>query len=334
MTMKNYTIGTLAVMLIGGAFTLLVAPPYVQAVIATVLIYTIAVSGLNLLGGYGGYPNLTQATFMGVAAYAAAWVTNHTGLGFWVQILVTPLVAALVALIVAVPLLRLRGQYFAIATLLLGVVLTTIVTNWKDLGSSVGIGGFVRPGHGQTQWLILLIAVATLVTLAIARVVTRPMGRHLVALRKDEALSESIGIPVYRRKLQAFVIGGYVAGIAGVLLAYNSYFIAPELFNFYESFLLFVALIVGGAGTLSGPLIGSIFLVGLPELFRFAAEGRYLTMGLVFIAVMALAPDGLAGVFGRAATALRRHNRSLQPPPTAPQKVSASLERSTSSVGS
>ena len=118
---------------------------------------------------------------------------------------------------------------------------------------------------------------------------------------------------MYRRKLQAFVIGSYVAGLAGVLLAYNTYYISPNLFSFYESFLLFVALIVGGSGTISGPLLGSIFLLGLPEVFRFAAEGRYLTLGIVFVLVMALTPDGLAGIGGRTVRWLR--NRAGGEPP-------------------
>jgi branched-chain amino acid transport system permease protein len=317
MTMSKYALWTLVVTIIGGSYALFVASPYVQAVIATILVYTIAVTGLNLLGGYAGYPNLTQATFMGIGAYAAAWTTKQLDWGFWAQIVVTPIITAAVAGIIALPLLRLRGQYFAIATLLLGVVLTTVVGNADDVGGSVGIGGFTRPVSDPLQWLMLLIVVTVVVILLVARLVTWPLGRHLVALRRDESLSESIGIPVYRRKLQAFVIGSYVAGVAGVLLAYNSYYISPNLFGFYESFLLFVALIVGGAGTMSGPLIGSTFLLGLPEVFRFAAEGRYLTMGVVFVLVMALAPDGLAGISGR----LLGRVRGVIRPPRATERV-------------
>jgi branched-chain amino acid transport system permease protein len=312
--MSKYSLGTALVTVLGGGYALFGASPYVQSVIATILIYTIAVSGLNLLGGFAGYPNLTQATFMGVGAYAAAWTTKQLDWGFWQQILVTPLMAALLALVVALPLLRLRGQYFAIATLLLGVVLTTVVGNADVVGGTVGIGGFTRPVSDPHQWLLLLVIAAAVVTLIMARLATWPIGRHLVALRRDESLSESIGIPVYRRKLQAFVIGSYVAGLAGVLLAYNSYYISPNLFGFYESFLLFVALIVGGSGTISGPLLGSIFLLGLPEVFRFAAEGRYLTLGVVFVLVMAFAPDGLAGVGGRSVRRLRDRFGADQPP--------------------
>lgn len=318
MSMTRYTLATLVVGALGGGYALFAASPYVQAVLATILIYTIAVTGLNLLGGYGGYPNLTQATFMGVGAYAAAWTTQELAWSFWIQLAVTPLLAALLAFVAAVPLLRLRGQYFAIATLLLGVVFTTILTNADDIGGAVGIGGFTRPVDDPVQWLGLLVVLTVAVTLIVARLATWPMGRHLVALRRDEPLSESIGIPVYRRKMQAFVIGGYIAGVAGVLLGYNSYYISPDLFGFYESFLLFVALVLGGAGTLSGPLIGSAILMGLPEVFRFATEGRYLTLGLVFVVVMAIAPDGLAGIAGRLARLTRRRTRPRAPDPEEP----------------
>ncbi len=316
MTMSRYTFGILVLTVIGGGYSMFAASPYVQAVVGSILIYTIAVSGLNLLGGYGGYPNLTQATFMGVAAYAAAWTTKELHWSFWIQLLLTPLVAALVGFAIALPLLRLRGQYFAIATLLVGVVLTTILTNSDVVGGSVGIGGFSRPVSNPVMWLGLLVLLTAVVTLVCARIATWPLGRHLVALRADESLSESIGIPVYRRKMQAFVIGAYIGGVAGVLLGYNAYYISPALFGFYESFLLFVALIIGGSGTVSGPLIGSVFLLGLPEVFRFAAEGRYLTMGLVFIVVMAIASDGLAGILGRLAGRLRRTARRPAVPPS------------------
>jgi branched-chain amino acid transport system permease protein len=327
MSMTRYTLATLVVGALGGSYALFVASPYAQAVLATILIYTIAVTGLNLLGGYGGYPNLTQATFMGVGAYAAAWTTQELAWSFWLQLAVTPLLAALLAFVAAVPLLRLRGQYFAIATLLLGVVFTTILTNADDIGGAVGIGGFTRPVDDPVQWLGLLVVLTVAVTLVVARLATWPMGRHLVALRRDEPLSESIGIPVYRRKLQAFVIGGYIAGVAGVLLGYNSYYISPDLFGFYESFLLFVALVLGGAGTLSGPLIGSAILMGLPEVFRFATEGRYLTLGLVFVVVMAIAPDGLAGIAGRTARLVRRRTRPRAPDPAAVPHAAAETDQ-------
>lgn len=297
MRMRAYSVGTCLVAVIGGGYAVLASSAYLQAVIGSILVYTIAVSGLNLLAGYGGYPNLSQATFMGISAYGAAWMTNHHALGgFWVQLLVMPLLAAVVGLLAALPLLRLKGQYFAIATLLLGVVLTTVLTNYKGVGGAVGIGGFQRPFADPRAWLLMLVVVAAVVTLVMARLATWPMGRHLGALRRDEPLSESIGIPVYRRKLQAFVIGSLIGGLSGVLLAYDSFYISPDLFTFYESFLVFVALVVGGSGTISGPLLGSIFLVGLPEVFRFADEGRYLVMGVIFVAVMAFMPDGIAGL--------------------------------------
>jgi branched-chain amino acid transport system permease protein len=297
---------------------LLFASPYIQAVIATILIYTIAVSGLNLLGGYGGYPNLSQATFLGVSAYMSAYLSNETSWGFWPQLILTPVLAACIALIVAVPMLRLRGQYFAIATLLLGVAFTTTVQTFDTLGGTNGIAGFDRPFNDPNVWLIFVMSSAVAVTLVVGRLVTWPFGRHLRALRHDEALSESIGIPVYRRKLQAFVGGAYIGGLAGVLLAYNSYYISPSLFNFYESFLLFVALVIGGAGTMLGPILGSAFIVGLPEVFRFAAEARDVVIGVVFVLVLAAAPDGLSGGASRLArTILRAIRRRRSPVPPA-----------------
>lgn len=285
------------------------ADPYLLSVFSAVLVTAVAVSGLNLLAGYGGYPNLSQAMSMGVGAYAAAVGVHQLGLGFWAALGFGPAVAAVAGAVLAGPLLRLRGQYFAIATLLLAVVFTTIVQNIDALGGTVGIGDFDRAFTDPTTWFLFLLAIVAILTIGTAWMARRPFGRNLDALRQDEGLSESVGIAVYRRKYEAFVIGSAVGGLGGVLLAYNDFFIAPPRFDFFESFLIFVALVVGGSGTVVGPLLGSLVVVALPEVFRFADEARYLFVGVVFVLVLFVAPDGIVGAVRRLTSRLRKHIR-------------------------
>ncbi len=290
------------------------ANAYSQSILALVLVYVVAVTGLNLLGGFAGYPNLSQATFMGIGAYSSAYLVNQLGQGFWWSLLVGPIVAAMVAWLIGMPLLRLRGQYFAVASLLSGVVLTTVLQGWSAVGGTLGIGGFVRPTTNPAMWLLLLVVCAAGSVILVNYVSVTTLGKHLIALRQDEGLAESVGIPIARRKMQAFVLGAAIGGLSGVLLAFNAFFISPTSFGFYESFLLFVALVVGGSGRAAGPSIGAVFLIVVPEIFRFAIEARYLFMGIIFIVVMAIWPEGISGALARLTDLITSRIRKQMPP--------------------
>lgn len=285
------------------AFPLLVQDPFLHRLAAvTALNATLAV-GLNLVLGYGGLISLGQMGFYGVGAYSAALLALRFGLPFGVTLVASALAAALVGYLLARPILRLRGHYFAMATLAFAEVVRLVAYNWDDVtrGAS-GLPGIPRPGLfgwtavTQRDNYYLALALLVLAVLAVRRLVRSPIGVSLVAARDDDQAAASVGIQVARVRTTAFTLAAAIAGATGALYAHYTTFVSVEPFLFNRMIEVLAMVAVGGMATTAGPILGAVVLTLLPEALRDLAALRMVFFGALLMLFIWLWPQGLAGL--------------------------------------
>lgn len=269
---------------------------------------TISVTGLNIVQGLGGYPSLAQASFYGGGAYLSTIFLDD---GMPMALAAVLAVAAVtgVGLVVSLVFARTRGQYFAIGTLFFGAVVALVLNNATSLTGGPN-GRPVALGFEPTTTLQLLAASVS-VGFALFYLISRTrFGTRLLAIREDEDLADHVGVPTARTKLLALVVSATFAAWAGVLLAQYNGVIAPSQFTFGQSFLMFVAVGLGGYGRLLAPLIGSLVVFGLPQLLDLGPGVSQIGVGVIFIGVTLVVPGGILGgldlFWGRLRNGVRR----------------------------
>lgn len=280
-----------------------------QHLLVMIAINVILVASLDLLVGGAGMISLGHAAFMGVGAYASALFVR-SGASFPVGLVAAFAAAAVAGLIVGLPALRLKGHYFSVVTFITGIIATILMTNLVGLTrgpmglpgipfASVELFGFSHTFRSivfKVGFYYLALAFALLALLLRWRLSRSRFGRSLAAIKGDENLAESVGIATYRTKVTAFVLASAVAGVAGSLYAHYSAFISPDAFTFVHSFDLFVMNLLGGAGTVLGPVIGPIFLTVTSSLLRnFSPALSHVIYGVVLITVIVVLPTGIIG---------------------------------------
>ncbi len=284
---------------------------YLLHILVIAGIYIIFTLSLNLIVGYTGLPALGHAAFSCIGAYTSSLLALNIGLSPWIGLLIGACVAALSGVVIGYPAVRLKGDYLALATFGLGVIVYSIVKNWVSLTRGPmglpGIPGFSILGFGLSEiWsYLLLVSIFVVITIfVIKRIVNSPFGRILRSIREDEIASEALGKDTTRYKLLVFIIGAFFAGIAGSLYAHYITFIDPSSFTVMESITILLMVIFGGMGSISGSVVGAVILVVLPELLRFlgmpssiAAPMRQMIYGLLLVALMFKRPQGIMGVY-------------------------------------
>jgi len=274
-------------------------------------IYVILTLSLNLIVGYTGLPALGHAAFSCIGAYTSSLLALNLGVSPWMGLLVGACVAALSGVIIGYPAVRLKGDYLALATFGLGVIVYAIVKNWVSLTRGPmglpGIPGFSilgTPLSDVWSYLLLVMVFVAITVFVMGRIVNSPFGRVLRAIREDEMAAEALGKDTARHKLMVFTIGAFFAGIAGSLYAHYITFIDPSSFTVMESITILLMVIFGGMGSISGSIIGSVVLVVFPELLRFlgmpssiAAPMRQMIYGLLLVVLMIKRPQGLMGEY-------------------------------------
>ncbi len=283
------------------AVPFLVSNYYVDVLIMSG-IYILLALGLNVIVGYAGLLNLGFAAFYAIGAYTYGLLNTKLGVGFWPALPISAACSACTGLLVAVPALRLRGDYLAIVTLGFGEILRLVLNNWDSVTKGPnGISGIAPPflfglPLSNLRYFYYLVLVIVLLSVFIIRRVERSrIGRAWIALRENEIAAASMGINTTRYKLYAFAFGTFWAGIAGVLFAAKMRFISPESFTFGESVLILSMVILGGIGNIYGAILGAFILVLLPEILRDVQLYRMLMLGIGLVLLMIFKPEGLLG---------------------------------------
>jgi branched-chain amino acid transport system permease protein len=274
-------------------------------------IYAILSLSLNLIVGYTGLAALGHIAFAAVGAYASSLLALNLGVSPWIGLLIGAMFAALLGAIVAYPALRLKGDYLALATFGLGVIVYSIAKNWVSLTRGPmglpGIPSFTLFGFKFNNvwiYLCLVLVFVGITYIAIRNITKSPFGRVLTGIREDEIAVEAMGKNIFKHKLIVFVAGAFFAGIAGSLYAHYITFIDPSSFTAMESITVLLMVVFGGMASLPGSVIGAAVLVIFPELLRFlgmpssvAAPLRQMIYGLLLVVLMILRPQGLIGKY-------------------------------------
>jgi ABC-type branched-subunit amino acid transport system ATPase component/ABC-type branched-subunit amino acid transport system permease subunit len=280
------------------------ANSYYVFIFATVALTAIVGVGLNVLVGLTGQVSFGHVGFYAIGAYAVAILTTHK-VSFWLAAPAATLLAALVGAALALPALRVRGPYLAMVTIAFGFIVEHTAVEWRDLtGGQNGIMGIPSPTAfgadlGERGVALVAIAIAGILVYAFWRLSAGCWGKAMRAVRDSETAAESIGLNPVTIKTMAFALSAACAGLAGALFAPLSGFVTPSTFNFLQSILFVLVVIVGGAGTVAGPVVGAALVVLLPELLAALAEYRLLFFGALLLAVLWIAPEGIVGAATR-----------------------------------
>jgi branched-chain amino acid transport system permease protein len=282
-----------------------------------VLIYAIALLGLNILTGYNGQISLGHGAFYAVGAYVAAILMDKLGVPYWATIPIAGVVCFVVGFLFGLPALRLEGLYLALATFALGVAMPQILKYKKIEDWTGGAQGIVivkpdAPGWldvSQDQWLYFFTLAVLLVLFVMGWNLLRGrVGRALVAIRDQPIAAEAMGVNTAMYKTLAFGVSAMYTGIAGALGAIAVQFVAPDSFTIFLSISLIVGVVVGGLASISGAIYGAIFIQFVPNVAeQISKAAPWAIYGAFLIGVMYMMPTGMAGLIRQGWERLRRH---------------------------
>ncbi len=281
--------------------------PFVAQVMVLVGLYILMGLGLNLEVGFAGLLDLGFVAFFAIGAYTVALLTSRGEHGiahwsFWAAVPAAMAVSLVAGILFGIPVLRVRGDYLAIATLGLGEIVRLLVLSdalrpW--LGGSFGIVLIPKPRidgwelSGPRELYYLTLVASGFIAYVAWRLQDSPLGRAWMAIREDEDVAEAIGISLVTTKLLAYGLGGAMGGVGGAIFAVLVGSVFPQSFSLLISINVLVLIILGGLGSLWGVVVGALVLVGLPELLREFGDYRFLVYGIVLVVMMLFRPEGL-----------------------------------------
>jgi branched-chain amino acid transport system permease protein len=267
-------------------------------------------SSFNLVTGFTGQPVFGMAAFYAVGAYTSAILATKLHLSFWLTMPLAGVAAAITGFVLGLPSLRLRKFFLAITTIAFGEVIRLIILNWVDLTRGpMGITGIPIPTpisipllgtmvfNNKRSFYYLTLVLVVAVVLSIRSIMNSPVGRAFLATRDDEDAAQTCGIDTRFYKLLSFVLAAFYAGIAGAMYAHYFKYISPGSFGFTESAMAVTTALVGGLGTIAGPIVGGLLLTAAPEFLRALADYRLIIYGGALLITLTFWPSGLVGGF-------------------------------------
>jgi branched-chain amino acid transport system permease protein len=308
----------LVVLLIAAVvFPALDPPSYLLRIVATIGIYSLLATGLNIVVGRAGLLDLGYVAFFGLGAYTYALVASgHFGIHapFLVGLILAAAIAGTAGVLLGIPVLRLRGDYLAIVTLGFGEIVYLVLLNLdRPVNITGGVAGildvdpadlFLFKATTLTQNYYLILAFVVFGVFVAHRLVASRIGRTWVAVREDEDAAQAVGINTTNAKLWAFAIGASFSGFGGSAFAALQGAVFPNSFLFTQSIQVLAMVVIGGMGTLWGPLVGAAVMIVMPELLRDFGALRFVLVGILFVVLMIFRPHGILGA--------RRPERSLR----------------------
>jgi ABC-type branched-subunit amino acid transport system ATPase component/ABC-type branched-subunit amino acid transport system permease subunit len=295
---------------------------YTMRLLNLALVFVVLTTAFNFTLGHAGQLSLAHVGFFALGAYVVGLATTAGLLGFWGALALAVLVSVILAAVLGIPTARLRTHYLALATLSFDEIVRLVLTNWKAVTRGTdGVLGIPPPGllgatiRGEARWYWLLVAVTAALVWLAARIARSRYGEAFVALRESEVAAEAMGVDTNRLKILALALSAAYAAVAGGLYASLYTFISPEFFNIEILVSTLVMLLVGGAGTTWGPVVGGVTLTFLPEWLRGIKQYYMIAYGLGIVALIVFFPHGLVGL-------LRRLRGPRRPDPAAPTRAS------------
>ena len=287
---------------------LYVTSRFILHILIMCCIWAMAATSMNLIMGYTGQVNLAHGAFFGIGAYSAGLLILKLGINFWPALILACAITVFLGFLIGLPALRTKGSYFAIGTMCFNVIVTVIIDSWEGLTEGArGLLGIPRPAPiplpfgkeitftsiAANYYLILVSLLLTM--LVIYRIVHSMLGRSFIAVRGHEELAESLGMSAMRAKLLSFLISTFFAAWAGVLYAAYIGFLSPEISDYHVTFELLTFCMIGGLGTMAGPLIGAFILTITSELLHGIAVPRMVAYGFVLIIIIIFLRGGIMG---------------------------------------
>jgi branched-chain amino acid transport system permease protein len=277
----------------------------------TVAISGLAGTGLAVLYGECGQMSVAHGGIIGMGAYATILMLSH-GVPLALTLPAAPVIGCLAALLIGIPSLRLAGYYFVIATFAAAETMTIVATNLNVLGAAGGLSLPENTSIFSHQTGLYYVSFGALIGGVVLRHLIRgsQIGSRLIAIRENEPLARTLGVPTRGLKLLAFAFSGAVCGAAGFLFAFANQYVSPDDVGSAPGITLILVLVLGGGGTLLGPFIGAVIYYALPYIFPLSAVANQFATGVILIAVMLVLPQGLVGSASPALIRARAFTRS------------------------